>query len=152
MTKRNNIKNIEKKETVVWELIPNQYEWNILLCLSKESYLDLINMFNEKYDLDFDQNLIAFPDINPVTLFNFDKRKAIIVLREYNQQCSDYSTLAHEITHIITAIGQALNIPIDFDNTTEVWAYFMSFYMDICIQSLNEHINSKKKKTTKNKS
>lgn len=130
----------------MWTLIPNQYEWDIHLCLANNATNEqLLQVFNQNYNLQFEQEDWC-SQINPCTLFNVNNRTAIIVLRSYNKRYTDYSILSHQILHIITMIAQQYNIPIDFDNTTEVWAYFMSFYMDICIQTLDQHLMQQKRK------
>lgn len=140
---------MKKEKITVWTLIPNQYEWNIHLCLSKKTFKELIPIFNKNYNLDFNNEQmheLINDNKNDCTLFNIKNKTAIIVLRNYTKKSHDYSTIAHEIFHVASMIAQQLQIPMDYDSTTEVWAYFISFYMDVIIQTLNEYLKEQKKK------
>lgn len=131
----------------VWRLIPNQFEFDMYLCLSNNRPIkELIPIFNQKYGLDFDMKLIdTCKDQNSdCTLFNYQKKLIIIVLNEYTQSAMNYATISHQIFHIITFISDSLNIPIDHEHTTEVWAYFMSFYVNVCIEILNDYLKGEK--------
>ena len=136
-------------KTTVWTLIPNQYERQIYLVLSSESFYDVIKILNDKYGFDW----IEGTDFNknddhkaPITVINGDGFKLAIILDKFTGDYKDYSVLAHEIYHVMTNIAKETGADMN-DDTSEHWAYFLSFYMDCCSQCLLE--TQKKKKIPK---
>ncbi len=118
----------------VWELEPNQYEYQIFLILSDSSYEDIINILNEKHNFNI-ENKSSFS--MPCTVIDENTNKIAIILNDFNKSIYDYKVLSHEIFHIITYIADNRNININ-SHTSECWAYFMSFYIELCLQCLNE--------------
>lgn len=144
MTKKN--KNKNKQHTVVWNLIPNQYEYQILLVLSTESFHNICKKLNKEYDFDYREGI----DYNrneeitiPCCIANDEKRICAIILNEYSNSVFDQTSLAHELFHISTIISDNIGLQIN-QETTEAWAYFMSFYLKICLECLNEHLEESK--------
>jgi hypothetical protein len=134
----------KNKETVCWELIPNIFEYKILLILSDESFYTVVKKLNKNYNFgweegkDFDKSMTHVSD--PCVIANEDERMCAILLPDWTDSTHDHSVLAHELTHIITLISENIQQGIN-QITTETWAYFMSFYMKVCIECLNEHLD-----------
>lgn len=43
--------------TTVWTLIPNQYERDIYLVLSDESFYDIVTLLNDKYEFGWQEGI-----------------------------------------------------------------------------------------------
>lgn len=129
----------------VWELIPNQYNYDIYLCLSNESSLDTYNLLNEKYCLEFEPG-INFDDtldiVNSTCAANQELRKCVIILNKFENTIEDQTHLIHELFHMITIIADNIHMEIS-QTTSEAWAYFIDFYYKICVLSLSEHLENK---------
>lgn len=132
--------------TILWTLIPNQYERDIYLVLSDDSFYNIVKLLNKKYEFDWEEDTDFSKNDNitpPCTISNGNKFKIAIILDKFDGTSKCYSTLAHEIYHVMTLIAQATGAEM-IDEASEHWAYFLSFYMDMCAQSLNEHIKKNK--------
>ena len=132
--------------TTVWTLIPNQYERNIYLVLSDDSFYNIVKLLNKKYEFDWEEDTDFSKNDNitpPCTISNGNKFKIAIILDKFDGTSKCYSTLAHEIYHVMTLIAQETGAEM-IDEASEHWAYFLSFYMDMCAKSLNEHIKKNK--------
>ncbi len=130
-------------ESVSWELPPNIFEYKIILVLSNENFDKICRKLNKKFDFGYTEGkdfTYNEPHPGPCIIANEEKRICAILLPEWNNNSYDYSVLAHEIVHIITLISGDIEQTVD-NNTTETWAYLMSFYLRVCIDCLNEHIN-----------
>jgi hypothetical protein len=143
-----------KKQTICWDLIPNQYEYKILLVLSNERYDIICNKLNKHHDLgykegrEFQRNE---PHPGPCTIVNPEKRICVILLERFENSVYDQCTLAHELFHVVTTISNNVGLKIN-DETTEAWAYFQSFYLKVCLECLLEHLEEiKQKQNCKNK-
>lgn len=145
-----------KKQTICWDLIPNQYEYKILLVLSNERYDIICNKLNKHHDLGYKEGRefqCNEPHPGPCTIVNPEKRLCAIILENFENSVYDQCTLAHELFHVVTTISDNVGLKIN-DETTEAWAYFHSFYLKVCLECLNEHLeemNNKKNKILKNK-
>ena len=131
--------------TTVWTLIPNQYERDIYLVLSDESFYDIVTLLNDKYEFGWQDGIDFKKDDTltaPCTIANDETFKIVIILNKFDGSVKSYSNLAHEIYHVMTHISNSVDAEMT-DETTEHWAYFLSFYMDICGQVLNEHLKEK---------
>lgn len=139
---------------VTWQLIPNQYQIDIILVYTKQSYYDTITLLNNKFQfgleegIDFDKN----DSISPCMVSNDQELKIAIILTEYTKSQHDIAIISHELYHAMTKISQITSATMDM-HTTQHWAYFMSFYMLQILQSLNEHFypNKKSRKNTRKK-
>ena len=130
--------------TTVWTLIPNQYERDIYLVLSDESFYDVVTLLNNNYGFGWKDGVDFTKDDKlsaPCTIANDETFKIVIILDKFDGSVKCYSNIAHELYHVMTHISNSVNAEMN-DLTTEHWAYFLSFYMDICGQVLNEHLKT----------
>ena len=130
--------------TTVWTLIPNQYERDIYLVLSDESFYDVVTLLNDNYGFGWKDGVDFTKDDTlsaPCTIVNDETFKIVIILDKFDGSVKCYSNLAHELYHVMTHISSVTDAEMN-DTTTEHWAYFLSFYMDICGQVLNEHLKA----------
>ena len=149
---KTSIKTKETKNVVIFQLLPNQYEIDLYLCLTKVPVPQIINYLNETLDLGFDENTdIDMESDCPSTFFGLKTPKAVIVLKEWEDPIFTAPILAHEIMHVITYISSIVSVDIDHLNTSEVWAYFMSFYMAVGMELIRQHIKSEKEDKKKGK-
>lgn len=136
----------EKKKTIAWDLIPNQYEYRIILVLSNERFDQICIKLNEKFnfgyikDKDFKKNE---PNPGPCVICNEDERICAIILDEFSNSLHNQCTLTHELMHVSTLISNNIGLKIN-EETTESWAYFMSFYYKVCMECLLEYVKDNK--------
>jgi hypothetical protein len=132
---------------IVWELIPNQYDFEVYLCLSDENATETYGVLNSKYELgfipgeDFDNTL---DHVDSSCIANFELRKAVILLNKFDNTVEDQSHLVHELFHLVTIIAHNIHTEIN-QTTTECWAYLIDFYYKLCMLSLTEHLKDKSK-------
>ena len=138
-------------DLTVWRLPPNIYEFEVLLVLSPEKFGDIIPILNEKYNLGYLEGKDYKKDEDndcPCCLINSENRIAAIMLSGYNNTEIEIAYIAHELFHVITAIGNNVGLKIN-EHTTEAWAYFISFYIEIILIELNKWLKEKEQKTKK---
>lgn len=131
--------------TTVWTLAPNQYERTIYLVLSEEPFYDIITLLNEKYNFGWEESVDFAKDDDfsaPCTITNDEKFKIAVILNNFDGSIKCFSSLVHELYHVMTHISERTGAKMN-DETTEHWAYFLSFYTDMCLQVLDEHSKSK---------
>lgn len=149
---KTNIKTKETKNVVLFQLLPNQYEIDLYLCLTKVPVPQIIGYLNETLDLGFDENTDIDTESDcPSTFFGLKTPKAVIVLKEWEDPVFTAPILAHEIMHVITYVSSIVSVDIDHLNTSEVWAYFMSFYMAVGMELIKQHIKAEKEEKKKGK-
>ena len=149
---KSNKQNKENKKVVLFQLLPNQYEIDLYLCLTRVPVPSIIEYLNETLDLGFDENTdIDMESDCPSTFFGLKTPKAVIVLKEWEDPTFIAPILAHEIMHVITYVSSIVSVDIDHLNTSEVWAYFMSFYMAVGMELIKQHIKSEKEEKKKGK-
>lgn len=142
----------KNNNAILFQLLPNQYEIDLYLCLTKVPVPSIIDYLNETLDLGFDENTdIDMESDCPSTFFGLKTPKAVIVLKEWEDPVFTAPILAHEIMHVITYVSSIVSVDIDHLNTSEVWAYFMSFYMAVGMELIKQHIKSEKEEKKKNK-
>ena len=145
--------NKENKKVVLFQLLPNQYEIDLYLCLTKVPVPSIIDYLNETLDLGFDETTdIDTTSDCPSTFFGLKTPKAVIVLKEWEDPVFTAPILAHEIMHVITYVSEIVSVDIDHLNTSEVWAYFMSFYMAVGMELIKQHMKTEKENKKKGKS
>ena len=69
--------------TTVWTLIPNQYERDIYLVLSDDSFYNIVKLLNKKYEFDWEEDTDFSKNDNitpPCTISNGNKFKIAIAL------------------------------------------------------------------------
>lgn len=138
-------------DLTVWRLPPNIYEFEVLLVLSPEKFGDIIPILNKKYNLGYIEGKDYKKDEendSPCCLTNSENRIAVIMLSSYNNTEIEIACIAHELFHVITAIGNNVDLKIN-EHTTEAWAYFMSFYTHIILIELNKWLKEKEEKNKK---
>jgi len=131
-----------KLKTIVWDLIPNQYEYKILLVLSQDSFHNICTKLNKQYDFGYREGVDYYkndPISIPCCIANDENRICAIILNEYNNTIYDQTTIAHELFHVMTCISTNIGLNMN-QETTEAWAYFISFYLKVCLECLNEYL------------
>lgn len=143
----------EVKDAIkLFQLLPNQYEIDLFLCISELPTPEIIPYLNETLDLGFDYDTIKSFDADcPMTIFSSKLPKAAIVLRSVDNVIDYSSILAHELVHVATFISSIVDVDIDHLHTSEVWAYFMSFYMTVCMEIVSRYKDWKKEEAKKAK-
>lgn len=142
----------KNNNAILFQLLPNQYEIDLYLCLTKAPVPSIIDYLNETLDLGFDENTdIDMESDCPSTFFGLKTPKAVIVLKEWEDPVFTAPILAHEIMHVITYVSSIVSVDIDHLNTSEVWAYFMSFYMAVGMELIKQHIKNEREEKKKNK-
>lgn len=154
MAKKNTKKMKPNKKTnknvMMFQLLPNQYEIDLYLCLTKVPVPSIIPYLNETLDLGFDENTdIDMESDCPSTFFGLKTPKAVIVLKDWEDPVYTAPILAHELMHVVTYISSIVSVDIDHLNTSEVWAYFMSFYMAVGMELIRLKMNDDKDKAKK---
>ena len=145
-------KKAKNNNLVLFQLLPNQYEIDLYLCLTRVPVPEIIGYLNDTLDLGFDENTdIDMESDCPSTFFGLKTPKAVIVLKEWEDPVFTAPILAHEIMHVITYVSSIVSVDIDHLNTSEVWAYFMSFYMTVGMELIKQHIKSEKEEKKKSK-
>lgn len=140
-----------KKSLTLFRLIPNQFEIDLYLCLSELPVPEIIDFLDEELELHFERGYIERELDCPSTFFGLGDARAVIVLRSWDDLLNVAPILAHEMMHVVTYVSSIVATNINHEETSEVWAYFMSFYMTICLALIKEHNEQSKKNTTKKK-
>ena len=138
----------EKKKTIAWDLIPNQYEYRIILVLSNENFDKICIKLNKQFKFGYIKNKDFKkdePNPGPCVICNNDERICAIILDEFSNTVHNQCTLVHELTHVSTLISDNVGLKIN-EETTESWAYFISFYYKVCIECLLEHLKEEENK------
>ena len=141
-----------KKSLTLFRLIPNQFEIDLYLCLSELPVPEIIDFLDEELELHFERGYIERELDCPSTFFGLGDARAVIVLRNWDDILNVAPILAHEMMHVITYVSSIVATNINHEETSEVWAYFMSFYMTICLALIKEHNEQTNKKASKKKS
>jgi hypothetical protein len=143
---------IKEQQTIAWDLIPNQYEYKMILVLSTESFHTICTKLNKHYGFDYREGI----DYNkndeislPCCICNDDKRICAILIDKFTNSVYDQTTLTHELFHAMTIISENVGLKIN-QETTEAWAYFLSFYLKVCLECLKEHLKQSKKRLKNN--
>ena len=158
MSKKKNKKSIavekksKNKNVVMFQLLPNQYEIDLYLCLTKVPVPTIIPYLNETLELGFDETTdIDMESDCPSTFFGLKTPRAVIVLKDWDDPVMYAPILAHELMHVVTYISSIVSIDVDHLNTSEVWAYFMSFYMAVGMELIRLHKEKEAKDADKKK-
>lgn len=141
-----------KDSIKLFQLLPNQYEIDVFLCVSELPTPEIIPYLNETLDLGFDYDTLRNFDADcPMTIFSAKLPKAVVVLRSVDNVIDYSSILAHELMHVATFISAVVDININHEETSEVWAYFMSFYMTVCMEIVSRYKEWKREEEKKAK-